>query len=509
MDVPQLKLLAGLVRGLLEQHNVPVGHSQSLDLIAALPGLRNWPEVNAFPDRVAACVLDAASASRLAFRLKSKHALEYSPQGLVEALSPPTASRAVAARAPVVWPSGPMPGVYVTTAQEAINALLERYEEATDGELVYAEAAGSHWAGSIDLGDYGLSSGGLARVPSGTLLIVGPLELNQQSWENSAGKLEWACMHAQMSGHRVAVLIDTPTPELMFKDIEVMVQQVSPEGDDCYRALAGVVTADGDLEMRVPFVRGTPAPVELTSTAPLDVVPDSVLPGLRRALSRRSVGVLTFGSSVLEEHRAIDLIAAMLPLTEDVGPVARIKPRNRGTPAKDMMVPDSVKVLPFLPSIESAYAHGYRRMLVESIYTDVDTMLKYGDEVLFFMGNYGMDATNAFLDTARNGSFNKLDKVMEKLVAAVGVGVIEVKDGFVRIGDLFVPDPAVPSPGDDFERLSEFVADNRSVRWEEELTRLLDSKQVSLAAAKKAFKRQRGMADFFAARGKKPTVHAD
>lgn len=31
MDIPQLKLLAGLVRGLLEQHNVPIGHSQSLD----------------------------------------------------------------------------------------------------------------------------------------------------------------------------------------------------------------------------------------------------------------------------------------------------------------------------------------------------------------------------------------------------------------------------------------------------------------------------------------------
>jgi len=507
MDVSQLKLLAGLVRGLLEQHKVPIGHSQSLDLIAALPGLRNWPEVNAFPDRVAACVLDATSAGRLAFRLKSKHAVAYSPQRLVEAINPPTASRATAVRAPVVWPSGPMPGVYVTTSSEAINALLERYEEATDGELVYAEAAGSHWDGSIDLGDHGLSSGGLARVPSGTLLIVGPLELNQQSWENSAEKLEWACMHAQMSRHRVAVLIDTPAPELMFKDIEVMVQQASPEGDDCYTALAGIVTDDGDLEMRVPFVRAIPAPIVLTSDAPLDVVPESVLPGLRRALSRRSVGVLTFGSSVLEEHRAIDLIAAMLPLTADVGPAARIKPRNRGTPAKDMMVPDSVKVLPFLPSIESAYAHGYRRMLVESTYTDVDTMLKYGDEVLFFMGHYGMDATNAFLNTARNSSFNKLDKVMGKLVAAVGVGVIEVKTGFVRIGDLFVPAASDPSPGDNYEVLTSFIADNRSIRWEDELARVLDSRQVSVAAVKMAFKRQHAVSEFLAARGKKSQVH--
>ena len=70
MDVQQLKLLAGRVRGLLEQSNHPLGHNQSLDLIAALPGLRSWPEVQAFPDRVASCTLDAASAGRLAFRLK-------------------------------------------------------------------------------------------------------------------------------------------------------------------------------------------------------------------------------------------------------------------------------------------------------------------------------------------------------------------------------------------------------------------------------------------------------
>lgn len=168
MDVPQLKLLAGLVRALLEQHNVPVGYSQSLDLIASLAGLRNWPEVNAFPDRVAACNLDQGSGNRLAYRLKSKHGLDLSPQEIVEALSPPGIAANV--HAPTVWPSGPGPGVYVTTSQDAINALLNRYEEATDGELVYAEGAGSHWEGSIDLGEYGLSSGGLSRVPSGTLL---------------------------------------------------------------------------------------------------------------------------------------------------------------------------------------------------------------------------------------------------------------------------------------------------------------------------------------------------
>jgi hypothetical protein len=159
------------------QSNHQAGHNQSLDLVAALPGLRNWPEVVAFPERVIACELDGAAASRLAFRLKRKFDLKLLPHDVWAALS---VSQSAAQPAPQIWPTGPMPGVYVTASQEAINALLERYEEATDGALVYAERAGNHCEGAIDLGDNGLWSAGLHRVPSGTLLIVGPLELNQQ-----------------------------------------------------------------------------------------------------------------------------------------------------------------------------------------------------------------------------------------------------------------------------------------------------------------------------------------
>ncbi|MCY0852990.1 hypothetical protein [Cupriavidus sp. D39] len=92
MDTQQLKLLAGLVRGLLQPSHPSLGHGQSLDLIAALPGLRNWPEVLAFPDRVAATELDTTSTSRLAFRLKKRFAVDMSPQELLEALSPPALS---------------------------------------------------------------------------------------------------------------------------------------------------------------------------------------------------------------------------------------------------------------------------------------------------------------------------------------------------------------------------------------------------------------------------------
>jgi hypothetical protein len=83
---------------------------------------------------------------------------------------------------------------------------------------VYAERAGSHWSGSIDLADQGLWSNGMDRVPSGTLLVVGPLELTQQSWEDSSSHLEMACLAALNSGHRVAVLVDTPSPDSLYND---------------------------------------------------------------------------------------------------------------------------------------------------------------------------------------------------------------------------------------------------------------------------------------------------
>lgn len=479
MDVPQLKLLAGLVRGLLEQHNVPVGHSQSLDLIAALPGLRNWPEVNAFPDRVAACELNGGTAARLAHRLRSRHNVEFSPPQLIAALSPPGSQSPARSTAPQIWPTGPAAGVYVTTSQQAIDALLQRYDEATDGELVYAEAAGSGWEGAIDLGEYGLSSKGLARVPSGTLIVVGPLELNQGSWEDTAHKLEWACMRAEMDGHRVAVLIDTPQPDLMFKDVALAVQRVSPQSGECDPALAGIVTEDGDLLPRSPFVQPLALQRVSTAGAPTDALPPKAVELLTQRLQQRSSGFLVLSSCVWTEHWGMEQIAAALPLTEDVGPVARIMSRNRGTPAKDMLVPDVVKGLPFMTSIESAYAHGYRRMLIDSGYADFSDLMKYSDEVLFFVGGHSLEAEDALMETVRFRGFDRLSKVYERLVACIAVGPISVGDKTVHISDVFIPGAKALQAGGEFDVIQKHVRKHRAVRWEDELTRLLDEGTVT------------------------------
>jgi hypothetical protein len=87
MDIQQLYLLAGSVRDLLQQSNCPIGHNQSLDLIATLAGLRNWSEVRAFPAWVAGFELDESCASRLALRLKKKFGLDLSSSTVLYALN--------------------------------------------------------------------------------------------------------------------------------------------------------------------------------------------------------------------------------------------------------------------------------------------------------------------------------------------------------------------------------------------------------------------------------------
>ncbi len=80
MDAEQLKLLGARTRELLAQWDVAVSHGQALDLVAALPGLRNWPEVIAFPDRVAAREIDLGATGRLGRRIAAKLGDRLSPR---------------------------------------------------------------------------------------------------------------------------------------------------------------------------------------------------------------------------------------------------------------------------------------------------------------------------------------------------------------------------------------------------------------------------------------------
>ncbi|WP_260428254.1 hypothetical protein [Burkholderia sp. Bp9031] len=191
---------------------------------------------------------------------------------------------------------------------------------------------------------------------------ITPLQLDQQSWNDAAERLETACLHALNYDHRVVVLFDTPTPEALHEDVQLMVTS-RPGYSDEDIALIGVVTDDADLEARQPFERPWPRIAFAPTTATTDALPASVVGPLRNALAARANGLVLFGSGAIEDHAAIHLVAALLSLTEHVGPAARVMPRHRSTPSKDWDVPEAIRALPYLPSIESAYAQGYRRII--------------------------------------------------------------------------------------------------------------------------------------------------
>lgn len=499
MDIPQLKVLAGRLRGVLQQSPSQLGHSQALDLIAALLGLRNWPEVIAFPDRVAGCELDAASIGRLAFRLKKNFALELTSKDLLLALAPEVAS---APHVPLqVWPGGPPGGVYFTTSREAIGALLGSFETATDGGLVYAERAGNGADGSIDLGEYGLWSQGIDRLPSGTLLVVGPLELDQGSWQEAAERLEIACSHALNSRHRVAVLVSTPTPQTLCQDMVVLLRSSSTERTDIETALAGVVTEDGQLERRDPFASAYPMPrVAVYSDANLEALPASTREVLQLTLAGCSSGIVLFGSSEIAEHSAYDQLASGLALTAGAGPAARIMPRHRGTAAKDWMVPEAIKVLPFLPSIESAYAQGYRRMIVTPHYTRGEMIANY-DDVLFLGGTYYFQVADIALKLIAGMGERDAD-ILKRIVVVLGLLEVPSDRGRVVASDLFVRGTSSESVGTEYDQFKAFLQAGRVVRWEEEMASLLNAGAVTEAAVTKASGRHHVVKDFLRGRRK-------
>lgn len=499
MDLPQLKLLAGRIRVLLEQSNHSLGYNQALDLVAALPGLRSWPEVLAFPDRVAACELDLAASGRLAFRLKKKFEMEISQQALLAAISAPGGGKAP--RAPQIWPAGPRPGVYVTTSQTAIDALLARYEEDTDGALVYAERAGNGGENAIDLGENGLWSNGLSRVPSGTLIVVGPLKLNQQSWDDSASHLEIACLDALNSEHRVAILIETPTPTAICEDVMLLVRQSMRQDEDFDIALLGVVTEDGHMQIRTPFAKSRPSLAPIQSVATVDAIPSSARALLQQAVSERSAGLLIFGTEVFEDHPGIEMVAAALALTNHAGPAARIMPRDRSTPAKDWLVPEAIKQLPFLPSIESAYDQGYRRMIYSPNYSDGDTLLKYAKDVLLIGGTYHSDVDDVFMSAIRGNRSRQESELLVQVIALLGVKHVPGKRGEVSACDLIIMQPGFAlAELLKIEDVLTFLQKNRILKWEDQMTALLDSGEVTVAKLKEALSRNRTVTEFLAQR---------
>jgi hypothetical protein len=479
MDAEQLKLLAGRLADWLAHHQHLVKHGHTLDFMAAIPGLRNWPEVLSFPERVANAEISELACQRLAQRITKKIGVTFSAQELQAALAAPPATVVPL----TVWPDGPAAGVYVTDSQAAVEAAIARYEAATDGALLYAEDAGCDAAGAIELGEYGLFSNGLARAPSGTLVVVGPVEMAQETWENNRDRVGAAANLALDAGLRVVVLCTTPMPQSIRDDVVLLLREAGWEDRELAASLRGIVAEDGALVTAVPFAPGRSLPVP-TPVTPTFNLPDELAEVLRAGIAVRPFGLILIGTWGFKLSRA-ELIEATLPLTEHAGPAARIQDNFHTDYDGNPPISERFSSLPVFPSVESAYASGYRRMVFERPTTLDKVVLARTNDVCFHVASVAMRASDALL---RAGSMARADEpsMLAKTTAILCSGEIEAKKGPCVIYDAMAAQPDAPASLD-FDEAEAFVESRRTVRWEDQLRLMHAQRKLTLTEAKKAF----------------------
>ncbi|MEG3807003.1 hypothetical protein DBT53_004390, partial [Aerococcus mictus] len=482
MDTQKLKVFAERLRAYLERYNLTLKHGQTLDLIAAIPGLRNWPEVNAFPAQVSTARWDSHSADRLAKRIGKLHSLILPIDELQQGLEP------IVANDLNVWTDGPVPGVYVTTSQEGIDAAIAKYEAATNGALLYAEDAGRSSDAAIDLGEHGLFSHGMDRLPSGTLVVVGPLPLTQESWGDNKDRLNVAANLAYSSSLRFAVLVKTPLPENMHSDIDLLLRPDDEGLDSEPVDVLGVVTESGDLQVVQPFVQRRltpPVAQHFTTNQRLPQVLDNAL---RQAVAKRSYGIIVLGITPSDKPRNA-LLEAVLPLTEHAGPAVRIQPTFRSGYGKDDTSPSPhFEGLPILPSIESAYAHGFRRMIIESVHHGASkAMAAHVQDTCFLLTSYSTEVVGAWIDAMPQHQDSP--DGLEALIAVLCIANVEAEKETFIVCDAFVAGAPPLPKGERFDELIAHMESHRVIRWQDQLDALLFADKVTLAQAKKALRR--------------------
>lgn len=250
--------------------------------------------------------------------------------------------------------------------------------------------------------------------------------------------------------------------------------------------------------MMQPFVQRRLAPQEAEHFTTDQRLPQVLEDALRQAVAMRPYGIIVLGITPGDTQRK-ELLEAVLPLTEHAGPAVRIQPTFRpGYGKDDSPLSPHFEGLPVFPSIESAYAHGYRRMVIESSHHGAgEAIARYAHDVCFLISSYSTEVAGAWMSSlpAQIDKPNALDVVTAILCAAD----IPTKAKTVTICDAFVGGASPAPKDDDIDRLAEHMEAHRTVRWQEQLDALLTAGSVTHAQVKKALRRH-NVDDYLTAR---------
>jgi hypothetical protein len=227
-------------------------------------------------------------------------------------------------------------------------------------------------------------------------------------------------------------------PETLPNDIALLVRHESAPADYVDPALRGAVDTDGNLQTIIPFERKRGTPFNGLASAPAVELPPELAEVLRNATTARPFGLVIVGTSAEERDSRMSMAEAAVPFTEYAGPLARVQPTFRsGYSRNDTPLSAAFAGAPVFPSIESAYASGYRRIAIESAYHGAqEAMLKYAADVCFLVSADSAEVSGALIGAISSQDYGE-KATISKIVVVMGAAVIETKNRTVTICDAY------------------------------------------------------------------------
>ncbi len=474
MELEYLRERAGGLRALLQARGLSLKHGHVLDLLAALPGLRNWPEVNAFPAKVTAAALDIDAAGRLSRRIKVSYKLDVAPSDLLQLLQGQPAATLQ------IWPEGPRAGIYVTTETEWALKAIGLYETATAGGLFYTEGLGYELDGAIDVGDVGIYSNGLRRVASGTLVVAGPLDLVQEQWEENKSKLI-ALSNVADAGGRVVLVCRTPEPDLLHQDLAALLRIGEEEPECVDPTLAGAITEQGDLQVHSPFVQYRRTLVDKRFSPVIQPWPVFVSDRVLNNLRKRPHGLLI--ASAYYESGSYNLrlrtAAALLPdVTKLLGPAVRVLESFRAAhvskPEEDVL-----EQLPVVPSIQAALEAGYKVIVCATLTREsLLSIIANPRSACYITTARAMWAGRAFEHSTLSSV--EAEQLFGVLNAIASWSDLDGgRSGLHDLWDVYLQEEGKKMPPRALTYSESYVQSKRIIRWENQVLDLLSRKEVS------------------------------
>lgn len=125
-------------------------------------------------------------------------------------------------------------------------------------------------------------------------------------------------------------------------------------------------------------------------------------------------------------------------------------------------------------------------MVVDPHNVEGDVLKELAGEVLFIGGTHGYEASNILFSAVRAfGAAEDHMDVLTQVVGLLGVARFPSQTGVFSICDLFIGPRIFPASAERMKDIAKHVDENRAMKWEIEVQRLIDSGEMRLSDLKK------------------------